>query len=90
VIATGHCRCEDSIQRDFTELAGELPGKHCAAAGQVADSSYRIDVRRQDRIPGLWHSIIIAVMPFVVGLLLLSETKDSDITKRPNPTPPKM
>lgn len=30
---------------------------------------------------GLWYSIIIAVMPLVVGLLLLPETKDRDITK---------
>ena len=30
---------------------------------------------------GLWYSTIIAVMPLVVGLLLLPETKDRDITK---------
>jgi len=31
---------------------------------------------------GPWYSIIIAVMPFVVGLLLLPETKGRDVTKR--------
>ncbi|MEP9351922.1 MFS transporter [Xanthobacter sp. KR7-225] len=30
---------------------------------------------------GLWYSIIIAVMSFVIGLLLLPETKDRDITQ---------
>ena len=29
-----------------------------------------------------WYSIIIAVMPLVVGLVLLPKTKDRDITKR--------
>jgi len=42
--------------------------------------------RSSQRGPGnvfdsLWHSIIIAVMPLVVGPLLLPETKDRDITK---------
>jgi len=38
--------------------------------------------QRRNVFDGPWYSIIIAVMPFVVGLLLLPETKDRDITKR--------
>ncbi len=54
--------------------------------GFLPPTAFAIVAASGNIFAGLWYPIVIALMTFVIGLLLLPETKDRDIfTYDPNP-----
>lgn len=52
--------------------------------GFLPTTAFAIVAAKGDIYAGLWYPIIVAAMTFVIGAIFLRETKDVDITARPN------